>query len=401
MTSPWLAFMISVLSLIGLASLHLFMPVLAPILMRAAGQPPEAFGWVGGALYLGAVWMYVANSAFTPTLGPIKALQVGSLIAVTGAFLTLAGDMLPILIGAALMGFGYASTTPAGSQILADHTPKAYRSTLFSIRQAAVPLGGIVAGTIGGALIAAYGWRIALALVAAVCILVCLLLFLAPKSLNESRPRKPFRTANLLSLTNIAEPFRIVAAVPGLVQLAVACVGFAAVQGATVAFYVIFLTVGLGLDLKLAGLLFASMQASSVAGRVILGIAADRIGSPMPVMKLLSVTSCLSALALAAMTPAWPVWCLFAVAIFSGFSISTWNGLYLAQIANITPTERVSEATAGTTFFVFATYAVTPPIAGILIRLLGYRAMFAIMALAACLPGLVLLYGFRAPRAGE
>ena len=211
---------------------------------------------------------------------------------------------------------------------------------------------------------------------------------------------KPFRIASLLSLRNVAEPFRIVAAVPGLVQLALACVGFAAVQGATVAFYVIFLTVGLGLDLKLAGLLFASMQASSVAGRVILGLAADRIGSPMPVMKLLSFTSCLSALSLAAITPDWPLWGLFAAAVFAGFSVSTWNGLYLAEIANITPAERVSEATAGTTFFVFATYAVTPPIAGILIRLLGYRAMFAIMAIAACLPGLV-LYGFRTTRPQE
>jgi MFS family permease len=392
--------MISVLSLIGLASLHLFMPVLAPILMQAAGQPPEAFGWVGGALYLGAVWMFVANSAFTPTLGPIRALQVGSVIAATGALLTLVGDMLPILIGAALMGFGYASTTPAGAQILTDHTPKAYRSTLFSIRQAAVPLGGIVAGTAGSALISAFGWRIALSILAAVCIAVCLLLFLAPRSLNESGPRKPFRIAALLSLHNVAEPFRIVAAVPGLVRLALACIGFAAVQGATVAFYVIFLTVGLGLDLKLAGLLFASMQASSVTGRVILGLAADRIGSPMPVMKLLSFTSCLSALSLAAMTPDWPLWGLFAASVFAGFSVSTWNGLYLAEIANITPAERVSEATAGTTFFVFATYAATPPIAGILIRLLGYRAMFAIMAIAACLPGLV-LYGFRTPRPKE
>lgn len=84
--------------------------------------------------------------------------------------------------------------------------------------------------------------------------------------------------------------------------------------------------------------------------------------------------------------PHWPAWLLFASLGFTGISISTWNGLYLAEVANLAP-DRVGEMTASTTFFVFATYMVTPPIMALLIPLAGYKAAFLVAgvgALAAC-----------------
>src|SRR5690606_13455842 len=113
----------------------------------------------------------------------------------------------------------------------------------------------------------------------------------------------------------------------------------------------------------------------SVAGRVAYGFVADALGSPRPVLCGLAVLSAASALAIASMGSGWSMPGLIAVAIFSGLSVATWNGLFMAEVAGLAP-ERAGEASAGATFFVFATYVVTPPAAGLVITWLGYRAAF-------------------------
>lgn len=377
-----LAFAIAFVPLIGLATLQHVLPVFAPLLMQAADMPPQAYGWVGGAVGLGAVWLYMANSAFTVALGPVRALRVAALVGIAGAVLVLSGEFVLILAGAVLIGFGYATTTPAGSQILADHTPREHRGTLFSLRQAGVPIGGVIAGAGAGGLVAGLGWRVAFAVVVAVAVALCAMLLMAPRRFNESRPLRPFRLSGLFAVANLLQPFRTVAATPGMARIAGACVGFAVVQGATNAFFVTYMTAGLGLSLAFAGALFASMQIASVAGRVVLGFVADWAGSPRPVLKALALLSSLSSLLIASMSGEWSPLQLFAAAVFVGLSIATWNGLYLAEAADMAP-DAVSEATAATTFFVFATYMVTPPLAGIVIGYFGYRAVFVLAAIAA------------------
>src|SRR5690606_25776459 len=103
------------------------------------------------------------NSAFTLPLGPVRALLAGVAIAVAGATLIATGWYAAMVAGALLVGFAYATTSPAGSQILAENTPSERRNRMFSFRQAGVPLGGTIAGLGGSALAAAYGWRTALA----------------------------------------------------------------------------------------------------------------------------------------------------------------------------------------------------------------------------------------------
>lgn len=387
-------FLFSAVPLTGMAILHHTLPVFAPKLMQAAGMPPEAFGWVGGAVGLGSVWLYIANNAFTVALGPVRAWLVAALIAIAGSALTLIGLYPTMLLGAVCLGFAYATATPAGAQILADHTPRAYRGSLFSLRQAGVPLGGVIAGAVGSWLIVVYGWRSAFAIMAACGVGLCSILLLAPRQYNESRPRHPFRLGRLFHLSNVLIPFRVVAATPGLQRLSAACIGFAAVQGATTAFFVTFMTAGLGFSLTFAGTLYAMLLAASVAGRIVLGFVADWFGSPRPVLSALAVLSVISSLLIAAMSAQWSTPLVFAIVLFVGFSISTWNGLYLAEIAILAP-ERVSEATAATTFFVFSTYMITPPIAGLIISLFGYRAVFLVTACVAVSSAVILFTGRR------
>jgi MFS family permease len=393
------AFNIALITLVGSSTLALSLAVLAPMMMATAEMPPAAFGWVSGAAGLGSVWLYMANSAFTVPLGPIKALIVAALIVSAGAALVMSGAYGLMISGAILIGFAYATTTPAGSQILADNTPPEKRNRIFSLRQTGVPLGGVIAGVAGSALAAQYGWRIALGIFVIFLLASSSVLLLAPRQFNESRPRTQFRPGRLFALSNLRQPFLTLAAIPGLRLIALGSIGFAAVQGVLNAFFVTFLANGLGYDLKLAGLLFALNQALSVVGRVVYGFVADALGSPRPVLCGLSVLSAASALAIASMGSGWSMTALVAVAAFSGISVATWNGLFMAEVAGLAP-ERASEASAGATFFVFATYVVMPPVAGVVITWLGYRAAFAMAAVCVAVAGLVLAVGWRGKMRG-
>jgi MFS family permease len=378
---------------LGLATLQLALPVVAPAMMHTAGMPPEAFGWVSGASGLGSMLFFLANHAITPAIGPLQTLRAGALIAVAGGLLLTSGTFAVLLAGALLIGFGYASTTPAGSQILADHTPKRRWGFLFSLRQAGVPLGGVIAGAIGGPVIDAYGWRPAIAGIAAICATLGLALLLAPRRYNEGALR-PFTALALLDPGNLVRPFRIVHETAALRPIVGACIGFAIIQSTVQAFFVTYLVSALGLGLALAGWLFAIQQAASVAGRIVLGLVADRIGSPHAVLRLLALLTTASVLVLVGLAPGWTAPALVAMSAFVGFSIATWNGLYLAMIAMLVAPEKVSEATAGCTFFVFTTYMLAPVAAGLLIAAHGYRTAYATAAAAGLLAAAIL---FRAP----
>lgn len=388
------AFGLSFVTLIGSSTAMMSLSVIAPLLMLAAGMPPEAFGWVSGAAGLGSVWMYMANTAFTVPLGPVKALIWAAGITLTGIGLVATAFYPLIVVGALLIGFGYATSTPAGSQILADNTPARLRSRIFSLRQAGVPFGGVVAGVAGSWIAAQHGWRTALVAIAALLIVTSIPLVIAPRRFNETRPLSQFRLRNLFAVSNLREPFRALATIPGLKLIALASIGFATVQGVTNAFFVTFMAAGLGYSFKLAGAIYAANQVASVAGRIGYGFVADWVGSPRPVLCVLAFTSSLSALLIASTGADWSTPALFAMAIASGLSIATWNGLYMAEVASLAP-DAVSQATAGATFFLFGTYVVIPPLAGAAILYFGYRFAFTAVAVCVAITGVVLLLGWR------
>jgi MFS family permease len=392
-TATLAAFNVVFISLIGASTLMLSFGVLAPMMMASAGMPPAAYGLIAGASGLGSVWLYTANSAFTLPLGPVRALIAGVAIGVAGAALIATGFYALMIVGALLVGFSYATTSPAGSQILAENTPPRLRNRMFSFRQAGVPLGGAIAGIGGSAIAAQYGWRVALAAIVAFLLVASVPLLLAPRRFN-GEPRGRFRLSALFALANLRQPFVTIAAIPGLRLVAFGSIGFATVQGTLNAFFVTYLANGLGYDLKLAGFLYALNQLTSVAGRVIFGFVADWVRSTRLVLCWLAVMSSASAVAIASLGADWSAPTLAAVAIVSGLSVATWNGLWVAEVAALSP-GRVSEATAGATFFLFGTYVVVPPVAGLVITWFGYRTAFALAAICVLMAGAALALGWR------
>ena len=399
MRAALLTLSVVMLPLVALSILQVGLPVLAPVIVADAGLAPEAVGLLAGFVGFGSVWMFAANARITPVLGPLWALVAACLLAILGAGLVLTGWILALFPGAMLIGFAYAVTAPAGSQILSRHAPQRLWGTLFSIRQAGVPLGGAIAGVVGTSVAAAYGWRAGLGCLALFLVAAIAMLLLAPHAYRAGGGGR-FRLRHLFAPSLIVTPFRTLAQMPQLRPITFSSFGFAAVHGSMYSFMTTYLTDGLGLTLPLAGAFFATMQISAFAGRLGAGVLADRVGAFRPVLIGMAVSGAAACILIGHLDPDWPRPVLFAIAALTGLAASTWNGLFLAEVARIVPADDISQATAGTTFFTFISYMLTPPAFALIVRLADYQAAYYAAAAAAVF-GLVCLLPREAPIATD
>jgi len=374
---------IVMLPLVALSVLQLGLPVLAPVFVEDAGLAPEAVGIIVGCMGFGSVWMFAANDRVTPVLGALRALTWDCVLGIVGTGLVMTGWTPAIFPGAVMIGFAYAITAPAGSQILSAHTPKRLWGTLFSIRQAGVPLGGAIVGVVGTGLAVAYGWQVGFACLLLLPLVGILLLITAPASYRGDRNGATLRLHSLIHPSVIATPFKTLKQLPQLRSLTLASLGFAAVQTSMFSFFTTYLTDSLGLGLALAGALFAAMHIAAFIGRLGVGVLADRLNAIRPILLAMSAAGACACIAMGALDPDWPKPVLFGFAVFIGFAAATWNGLFLAEIAIVVPPENVGQATAGTTFFTFTAYMVTPPIFAGVVVLAGYQVAYGVAALAA------------------
>jgi MFS family permease len=296
-----------------------------------------------------------------------------------------------LALGSFLIGVGYAPSTPAGSDVLQRFAPKRHRALLFSIKQAGVPLGGMLAGVILPPL-TLIDWRLALA----ASVVLALVVAAAIQPMRARIDRNRNRTEDLslgafLAPENLLMPLHALRMSPRIPPLILASFCLAAAQGASFAFLVTFF-VSIGLDLTTAGALFALMQATGVFGRILLGGLADRIGSATAMLAVAALSSALTTAAYAYAAPDW-YWSLALLAAVSGVTISSWNGLMLAEVAAAVPIARIAEATSGTTLLVFLGYIAGPVgFALILEATASYRSAFLFLSALTAI-GAAVLFG--------
>ncbi|HKK37711.1 MAG TPA: MFS transporter [Paracoccaceae bacterium] len=377
-----------------LAAVQHGLAVLGPEITRAAGLPPEAVGLIAGLSGAGAVWFFAASAAIVEPLGSGRTLTAACLLSALAALVITTGWAPLVLLAAPFVGFAYAATAPAGSQILVEATPRRLWSSLFSIRMAGVPAGGAFAGVVAAGLAAALSWRVGLGAMALAPLACAGFLALAAKRWRGPA-RGRLRLAAIASPRNLATPFAVLRRSPALRRLTFASLGFAAVQGSAFTFLTTYLTDGVGLTLALAGALFATMQGASFVGRIGMGLLADRLGGPRRVLIGLGAASALGSVLLTQASAELPVWALFAGAAATGASVATWNGLFLAQIASSVPADDVGAATSASTFFTFLGYMATPICFAGLSLMIGYEASYLVAGLCVIGATLTLATGGR------
>lgn len=359
-------------------------PTVAPALTRELDLPGGAVGYLSAVGTAGSIVFLVAGAPLMRRTGPIRALQIGLVAGAAGIALAALPVWPALVLASVLIGLGYAPSAPAGTDVLQRHAPARHRNLIFSIKQAGVPIGGVLAGLLLPPVAEAAGWRAALVLAMGLVVLTVALVQPLRAAIDvDADPTVRLGARAFLSLENLARPIAAVRASPALRRMALVGACLSVGQGCWSAFLVTYAVERLGMSLTGAGLLFAVMQGTGVAGRVLLGWASDRTGSGRLILAAVTVGSALTSAALALTDPTWSLSALVALAAVGGITVASWNGVQVAELASLAPRGGVSEASSGGTVLIFLGYVAGPAFFAALVQVTGrYDAGFWAVAAA-------------------
>ena len=379
----WIAPVAAILVLQTATSfLSRIIPIVSPSLIQEFGWNKGWVGYLAAINTAGSLFILLLGSGLIHRIGSIRSVQWAALAGAISMALFLSPAVALAALASFVIGLGYGVSSPAGSDILQRFSPPSIRNLVFSIKQAGVPLGGVIAGLAIPLLAQWAGWRAAL-LVSAVLVfgMTAPTLRLGRKADQPAGAALPWRTA--LSLRNATILIHSLRAGYDTGKLAAVSGLLSSTQSCWFTFTVAYLVDRLGFSLGVAGLVFAAMQAAGVAGRIAFGWLADRIGSARLILSLAAVGSAATTALLALSTPAWPLWALLPLAVAAGGTAAGWNGVLIAEMARRAPAERVSETAAGSTLFAYLANTVAPAVFAAYVAATGrYDAAF--MAAAAC-----------------
>ena len=367
----------AVQSAAALAALTL--PAVAPVVAADYGVPASTAGTYIALLYVGAALAALLAGGSGLRVGVLRLSQVAMRMCAADLLLGGASVLWIAAVAAMLLGVGYGPITPASSHILARTVATANRNLVFSIKQTGVPAGTALAGLLVPPLTVAYGWRVAAAVIALICVLVALLVQPLRRHIDADRDR-----AARLSLRALGDSLRLVGRTPRLRTMAAVSFAYAGMQMCVSVFIVAYLTDEIGWTLVSAGLALTTANAAGIVGRIGWGWVADRWLTPRRTLALIGGLMAVSSGAAALFGSGWALTPVLLVCVALGASAIGWNGVYLSEVARLAPTGQAALATGGCLFFTFVGVVVCPFLFGWLQRTSGSYALCYGVATAAC-----------------
>jgi MFS family permease len=384
------------LALLGthLAGMGVFLavPVLAPAIAAELGIPAALAGVHTALVYGGALLSGPLAGAFIHRYGGIRVLQAGLVICGAAVALATVGHPAALALSALLGGIGHGPVTPAGSHLLAQKAPPNRRALIFSLKQCGVPAGAMLIAAATPVIAAAWGWRAGVLAVAVFLLASALVLQPLRGPLDAERDRAA-RLGSLAAAWRAAlRSLRILREVPVLRRMTMMSALYGISQFCFSSFFVVFQVEALGVPLTEAGMRLALAQAAGVAGRVLWGLVADRVGAG-PVLTGLGLGAAAAGLALLLAGPDWPGLLLTLAGMAMGATAIGWNGVFLAEAARLAPAGQVGAATAATGFVFGAVMLVGPPAFTAMVQASGGYALGFGFCVATALLGAALVRG--------
>ena len=352
------------------------------------GVKSTSIGIYTAVIYVTGMLSGLIAGSFLARYGVIRTCQVALFVGVLGLGLASALPFWPVAIGAAvLVGMGTGPLNPAGSRILARHTPPQWQPFVFSVKQTGTPLGGMLAGLLLPPLMMLYDWRIAVVWICAIPLITLFGLQLIRSDLDDDR-----NPAIRISFAGILTSLRLILNSKPLVTLATAGYLYTFAQMSILSFMVIYLQEANGLSAEFAGGIFAIIHGSAIPARIVWGAVAGRFLSSWVLLGLLGVMMSGSILAMSLFVPTWAFWLTALIAIMLGASTNGVLGLLLSEFARLAPEDKVGETVGGAQFFLFFGIVSGPPIFGAMVEFGGgYGNAFYLIATTTLAAGCVLL----------
>lgn len=378
-------------------------PLLGPPLMQRAGLAPESIGLVSALTSGGICWFLACGGPMLRHHGPVRTLQLGLLCIALGLLVLSQPLGMFGLVAALALGFGMAPNTPAGSQILNRTAPPAHRTLIFSIKQAGVPAGGMLAGLIVAPFALAHGVPAALGGIVVLLLAVTLAVQAWRHRIDaEERRPQPGWFGALLSFSVLLRAVGSLRSHPSLPLLTALGVSFSIVQGCLGGFVATYAITQHDASLAHAGRLVAAMQGASLLGRILLGWLSDRIAGRA--LSLLIAQALASAGAVLLLVTGFGVggWMQYACVGAAGMTAFGWNGIHMSELARVAPPRLVGEVTSAANLFGFLGSVCGPLGFTLVVHATGsYELAFALAAAQLALFGLVTLAWRRPSPAGN
>jgi len=367
------------------AFLSRFIPIIAPAVSEEFGWSGSSIGYLTASNSMGGLAVLVAGSALFKLIGGMRTLQLTLFAGAASMALFLHPSVGIALAACFVMGLSNGAANPAGSEVLQRFSPPGKRNLVFSIKQAGVPLGGVIAGLLIPVMVACAGWRTALFVCAALVILPTMLTWRVSARIDgpPATGRRWLAKPGRHSLQALNAPLRSLMRNRGLLKISVVGSLFAVSQSCWFTFTVIYLIDRLGYSLGEAGAVFAVMQTGGVIGRIGLGWLSDQLRSATASLSLAALVSAATTALLGASNAQWPLWTIVLLAFVAGCSAASWNGVQIAEVARRSPPDLISETAAGSSILVNLVNMLAPTAFAVFVAVTGHYD-YAFAAAGAC-----------------
>ncbi|SLN56921.1 Major Facilitator Superfamily protein [Aquimixticola soesokkakensis] len=320
---------LTTLSQIAATSSVLALTTIPTVVADALHVSPHVLGYQVSLIYAAGIVFSMVSSSMVKRWGAGRVGQLALLGAGLGFIGMASGTIVGMALASALIGIGYALNNPSSSHILSRLAPRARRNLIFSIKQAGVPLGGVLAALGIPPLAHAIGWQATLALFGLFPLALAAIYHFRRASWDTDR--QPQVTLG----RGIIAGQKLVWRTANLRALAILGFLYSAVQLSISTFTVTMLIEDFGWNAIKAASLAAALQAFGAVGRVIWGLAADRVNSGFLVLSFIGLVTGGASLGFA-LTGSAPLIGLAAI-FASGLTGLGWNGVLLAETADASP----------------------------------------------------------------
>ncbi|WP_216331636.1 MFS transporter [Rhizobium sp. X9] len=283
-----------------------------------------------------------------------------------------ANSLPALLVCIAFLGGTYAAVQPGGTRAIMRWFPPAKRGIATGFRQAAVPLGTMIAAALLPFMAVRYGWHAAAWLCAGVSGAGAALFWGLYREGSDvaAKTERPLPLAKLVRIVGQNHSFWPV------LRLGIAMSAF---QFTLTAHVIGFMADGLGLGLFVASSMFAATQLAGIPGRILLPWISDRFRSGLRGQSFgrVSIIAAGAAAILAVLPVSTPSAVILFVLVILGIFGIGWFPLYLLEIAESAPKGSIASTIAFASTICLGVMAIGPYIFGLLVDHFGYGAAWS------------------------
>ncbi len=366
----YVAFFVQVCCSLAIACLS----PLGPYIREGLGMSYAQFGLLFSAVNLGSMIMLTFTGHLVDKTGVRIIMLIGQIL--MGIFIAigaLSNAPWQLLLVLFLAGICNSIAGPTGAKaILTWFAPKS-RATAMGIKQAGIPVAGIIAGAIIPTIAVAFGWRSAFTLIGAVIALSGVLSFVLYR---DSDIMKEIRKAGVNNVT-----WREVSKdifTRDIVLLSIGCGILMGVQFAFTGYMVVYLgevfkAAAVAAPIVLAGTFYSINSAGGMIGRVGLGLVSDYLfgGKRKGTLIAINVIAVVILIMMAFVVPSMGIIGIGIVVFLFGLTAVSFTGLQLSLVSELVGFKASGAATGFTLALSFCGMMLVPPIFGSVVDATG------------------------------